>query len=154
MFKGSYHPDQYSQYSSAVSLNFNHHHQRTSSSPHRQALSVPDVHQRAGFDQNDGIRERRQQSPSSDIHKKNTMPSRKKLKVLIKCISLYIRPKTKFLFSGATFHIPLTKSATLNRFLHCSLWQFSGALFYFEGSFLFSRALFCISGAKSPRAPV
>ena len=41
---------------------------------------------------------------------------------------------------GATFHIPLTKSATLNRLLHCSLWQFSGALF-------------CISGVKSPGAP-
>ena len=56
--------------------------------------------------------------------------------------------KIIFLFSGTTFHIPLTKSATLNRLLHCSLWQFSGALF------LFSRALFCISGTKSPGAPV
>ena len=48
------------------------------------------------------------------------------------------RPKIKFLFSGATFHIPLTKSATLNRLSHCSLWWFSGALFFlfFEGSFL------------------
>ena len=53
-----------------------------------------------------------------------------------------------FLFSGASFHIPLTKTATLNRILHCSLLQFSGALFRF------SRALFCISGAKSPGAPV
>ena len=43
--------------------------------------------------------------------------------------------KLKFLFAGATFHIPLTKSATLNRLLHCSLWQFSGALFYFRGLF-------------------
>ena len=60
----------------------------------------------------------------------------------------YGRPKIKFLFLGATFHTPLTKSATLNRLFHCSLWQFSGALF------LFSRALFCISGAKSPGAPV
>ena len=33
----------------------------------------------------------------------------------------YSRPKIKFLFSGATFHMPLTKSATLNRLLHCSL---------------------------------
>ena len=41
----------------------------------------------------------------------------------------------------AAFYIPLTKSATLNRLLHCSLWQFSGALF-------------CILGAKSPGAPV
>ena len=40
-----------------------------------------------------------------------------------------------FLFSGATFDIPLTKSATLNRLLHCSLWQFSGGLFYFWGLF-------------------
>ena len=37
-----------------------------------------------------------------------------------------------FIFSGATFHIPLTKSATLNRLLHWSLWRFSGA-FYFRG---------------------
>ena len=48
------------------------------------------------------------------------------------------RQKLKFLFSGAIFHIPLTKSATLNRILHCTLWQFSGALFYFRGlSFAF-----------------
>ena len=51
------------------------------------------------------------------------------------------RPKIKSLFSGATFHIPLTKSATLSRLLHCSLWQFSGALL-------------CISRAKSLGAPV
>ena len=37
-------------------------------------------------------------------------------------------------FFGGYFHIPLTKSATLNRLLHCSLWQFSGAL-YFWGLF-------------------
>ena len=49
--------------------------------------------------------------------------------------------RTEEAFSGATFHIPLTKSATLNKLLHCSLWQFSGALF-------------CITGAKSPGAPV
>ena len=55
--------------------------------------------------------------------------------------TLLVRPKIKFSFSGATFHSPLTKSATLNRLLHCSLWWFSGALF-------------CISGAKSPGAPV
>ena len=41
----------------------------------------------------------------------------------------------------------LTKSATLNRLLHCSLWQFSGALFWF------SRALFCISGGEIARSP-
>ena len=56
------------------------------------------------------------------------------------------RPKTKKKISGATFHIPITKSATLNRLEHCSLWQFSGGL-------VFLRALFCISGAKSPGAP-
>ena len=39
------------------------------------------------------------------------------------------RTKITFLFLGATFHIPLTKSATLNRLLHCTLWQFPGALF-------------------------
>ena len=50
------------------------------------------------------------------------------------------RPKIKYLFSRATFHIPLTKYSE-NRLLHCSLWQFSGALF-------------CISGAKSPGTPV
>ena len=39
-------------------------------------------------------------------------------------------------FFGGTFHILLTKSATLNRLLHCSLWQFSGALFlYLRGLF-------------------
>ena len=43
--------------------------------------------------------------------------------------------KFDFDFRGATVHIPLTKSATLNRLLHCSLWQFSGALFYFRGLF-------------------
>ena len=36
-----------------------------------------------------------------------------------------------FSFSGATFHIPLTKSATLNRLLHSSLWWFLRALFFF-----------------------
>ena len=50
---------------------------------------------------------------------------------------------------GATFHIPLTKSATLNTLLHCSLCNFQGPFF-----FLFSRDLFCIMGAKSPGAPV
>ena len=53
-----------------------------------------------------------------------------------------------FCFRGLTFHIPLTKSAALNRLLHCSQWRFSGALL------LFSRALFCILGVKLPRAPV
>ena len=42
----------------------------------------------------------------------------------------------KKLGGGATFHIPLTKSATLNRLLHCSLWRFSGAIFIFEALFL------------------
>ena len=42
-----------------------------------------------------------------------------------------------FFGGGATLHIPLNKSATLHRPLHCSLWQFSGALvFIFEGSCL------------------
>ena len=54
------------------------------------------------------------------------------------CVCDITGQKLKFYFPGATFHIPLTKSATLNRHLHCSLWQFSGALFwgFFEGSFL------------------
>ena len=44
---------------------------------------------------------------------------------------LLIRPNIKFLFSGATFHIPLT------RLVHCSQWQFSGgSCLIFEGSFL------------------
>ena len=60
---------------------------------------------------------------------------------------LWCRPKIKFLFSGATFHIPLTKSATLNRLLHCSLWQFSGALFYFRGLF------FTFRGRNCPEPP-
>ena len=47
-----------------------------------------------------------------------------------------IRPKIKYLFWGATFHIPLTKSATLNRLLHCSLWQFLGAFFFLRALFL------------------
>ena len=50
-------------------------------------------------------------------------------------IDMFTRAKIKFLFSGATFHIPLTKSATLNRLLHCSLWQFSGLCLIFGGSF-------------------
>ena len=62
---------------------------------------------------------------------------------------LYIRPNLIkfFSFLGATFHIPLTKSATVNRLLHCSLWQFSGALFWF------SRTLICISGRNRPEPP-
>ena len=55
--------------------------------------------------------------------------------------------KLKFYFRGATFHIPLTKSATLNRLLHCSLWQFSGALFYFWGLF------FALRGRSCPEPP-
>ena len=55
----------------------------------------------------------------------------------------------KLLFWGATctFHIPLN-SATLNRLLHYTLWQFSGArIFIFEGSFF----AFGCQIAKSPR---
>ena len=64
---------------------------------------------------------------------------------------MYCKPKITFLFSGATFHIPLTKSATLNRLLHCSLWWFSGALFYFiEGSFLHYGGKFARSPDFSP----
>ena len=44
-----------------------------------------------------------------------------------------VRPKMKCLYSGTTFHTPLTKSALLNRLLHCSLWQFSGVLFLHFG---------------------
>ena len=40
-----------------------------------------------------------------------------------------------FLFLRATFHIPLPKSVTLNTLLHCSPWEFSGALFAFPGLF-------------------
>ena len=57
--------------------------------------------------------------------------------------------KIYILFSGATFHIPLTKSATLKMLLHCSLWQFSGSLFW-----ILRALFFCISGAKSPVASV
>ena len=56
------------------------------------------------------------------------------------------RGKLKFLFWGATFHIPLTKSATLNRLFHCTLWQISGAFFCCWG------LCFCNLGAISPRA--
>ena len=56
--------------------------------------------------------------------------------------------KLNFLFSGATFHIPLSKSATLNSLLDCSLWQFSGALFK-----IFSRAPFLHYGGKIARSP-
>ena len=67
----------------------------------------------------------------------------------IECCFVYINcmPKIKFLFSGATFHIPLTIPATLNRLLHCSLWQFSGALFYFWGLF------FAFWGRNRPEPP-
>ena len=49
-----------------------------------------------------------------------------------------LRPKIFFFFFGGYFSHPITKSATLNRLLHCSLWQYSGALFFsfFEGPFL------------------
>ena len=62
-------------------------------------------------------------------------------------ISCPSRPKIIFLFSGATFHIPLTKSATLNRLLQCSLWQFSGALLGFWG------LLFAFRGRNRPEPP-
>ena len=65
---------------------------------------------------------------------------------LIDCIFTVLQAQKKK-FSGATctFHIPI-KSATLNRLLHCSLWQFSGA--FFLGLF------FHFGGeiARSPRA--
>ena len=50
---------------------------------------------------------------------------------------------------GDTFHIPLTKSATLNRLSDCSLWRFSGALLYnfLEGSF------FAFLGWNNPEPP-
>ena len=50
--------------------------------------------------------------------------------------SIWSRPKKN---SGGYFSYPihLTKSATLNKVLHCSLWQFSEALFYFRGLFAF-----------------
>ena len=62
------------------------------------------------------------------------------------------KKKKKKHFSGATFHIPLTKSATLNRLLHCSLWQFSGAFFFFffESSFLH---FFFLGGRGNRREP-
>ena len=52
-----------------------------------------------------------------------------------------------FYFWGATFHIPVTKSATLNKLLHCSLWQFSGAL---KKKL---RALFLHFGGKIAQSP-
>ena len=55
-------------------------------------------------------------------------------------LSISEKIKIKFLFSGATFHSPLTiRSATLSRLLHCSLWGFSGALLIFQGSILHFR---------------
>ena len=70
--------------------------------------------------------------------------------ITTKCVKFkLIMDQVNFFFSGATFHIPLTKSATLNRLLHCSQWQFSGALFFYRGLFFF-----CISGPKSSGAPV
>ena len=50
--------------------------------------------------------------------------------------------KLIFYFQRATLHIPLTKSATLNMLLHCSLWHILGVLFWF------SRALFLHFGGK------
>ena len=58
------------------------------------------------------------------------------------------RPKIKKNISGATFHVPLTKSATLNRLLHCRLWQFWGVLF-----FLFRGLFFAFRGRNRPEPP-
>ena len=59
------------------------------------------------------------------------------------------RPKIKCLFSGATFHIPLTKSATLNRLLHCSLMSMA----IFRGSFLIFKGSFLHFGGEFARGP-
>lgn len=82
---GSYHPDQYSQYSSVGSFPFAQGPQASSSQ--RQSQSVPNVHQQRA-DQYDGgsnrdpsLERRLQAAPSSNEHKRNTLPSRKKLKV-------------------------------------------------------------------------
>ncbi|XP_030835107.1 tyrosine-protein phosphatase non-receptor type 13 isoform X4 [Strongylocentrotus purpuratus] len=82
--QGSYHPDQYSQYSSVGSFPFGQGPQASSSQ--RQSRCVPNVHQQRA-DQYDGVSnrdpslERRlQAAPSSNEHKRNTLPSRKKLK--------------------------------------------------------------------------
>ena len=50
------------------------------------------------------------------------------------------RPKIKFLFSGATFHIPLTKSATLNSqaFTLQSMANFRGSFVDFSRALLFA----------------
>ncbi|XP_063969005.1 tyrosine-protein phosphatase non-receptor type 13-like isoform X2 [Lytechinus pictus] len=82
--QGSYHPDQYSQYSSVASFPFGQGLQ--GSTPQHQSRSVPNVHQQRAADQYDGVpsrdpAERRlQTAPSSNEHKRNTLPSRKKLK--------------------------------------------------------------------------
>ena len=49
--------------------------------------------------------------------------------------STWKQANNKKLFSGATFHIPLTKSATLNRLLHCKklYGDFQGLFFTFRG---------------------
>ncbi|XP_072164796.1 tyrosine-protein phosphatase non-receptor type 13-like [Diadema setosum] len=82
--QGSYHPDQYSQYSSVASLEFGR--PRPHSSPQRSSQSVPDVHQRARLEQYDGVNgrdaslERRLRGTSSHDGRRNSVPSRKKLK--------------------------------------------------------------------------
>ena len=48
--------------------------------------------------------------------------------------------------SGATFHTPLTKSATLNRLLHCSIYgNFQGLFFDFRG------LIFALRGRNRPQ---
>ena len=43
--------------------------------------------------------------------------------IILLSLSCEQKKKKKKKFRGATFHIPLTISATLNRLLHCSLWR-------------------------------
>ena len=57
---------------------------------------------------------------------------------ILKCKGLLAAgQKLNCYFRGATFHIPSTKSATLNRLLHCSQWRFSGALDFWGLFFAF-----------------
>ena len=54
---------------------------------------------------------------------------------LEQCISYLNKPGQKKNW-GATFHIPLTKFATFNRLLHCSIYgNFQGLFVYFRGLF-------------------
>ena len=54
------------------------------------------------------------------------------------------RPKFNFLFWGATFHIPLTKSVTLNRLLHTVSGNFQGLFFDFQGLFFAFQGQNCL----------